>query len=121
MSDTEIEVHGPRGTRIDLRLRMSRFHVPPVQSALAVGKRAPIGTNAMLKALGEILPGTFERIDVEHPTIEALIVRTAHLQRVPRDKLAALVLKHAQGFMSDSEMLHLDMEIEVHVQDSLEL
>jgi hypothetical protein len=108
-------------TRVDLRIRLAHFHLPPVESALAIGKKAPIGANAMSKALEEILPSTFKKIDVEHPVIEAIILRAAHLQIVPKERLVALLIKHAEAFMSDSEILHVDIRVQVNVAESLEL
>ena len=107
--------------RVDLTITLSRFHLPPVESALVVGRKAPIGANAMAKALEEMLPNQFRKVTVEHPDIEAVLIRNAHLQRIPEDRLVAMVLKHAERFMGDSEMLHLDIGIQVQVAESIEL
>jgi hypothetical protein len=107
--------------QVNLDIRMTRFHLPPVNSALAIGKRAPIGANAMSKALDEMLPGAFRKVDVEHDLIEALLIRVSHLRRVPEDKLLDVLLRNAEGFMADTEMLHLDVGLEVCVKASLEV
>ena len=98
--------------RIDLTMRISRFNLPPVQSALVVGKRAGIGSRAIGKALDEMMPKQFECVDVQHPLIEAVIVRTAHLRRVPPEKLIAVILRNAESVMSDLDMLHFDIAID---------
>ena len=108
-------------TKVDLKIRLRHFDLPPVESALAIGKKAPIGPNAMSKALEEILPGTYKNIPVEHPTIEALILRESHLRLVPEKRLVALLVKHAESLMSESEMLHIDISAQVRVEESLEL
>lgn len=46
-----------------------------------MGKRAVIGSNAMCKALDEMMPNQFVLVSVEHSSIEAILVRTAHLRR----------------------------------------
>jgi hypothetical protein len=121
MGNEIVELPDTGKTRVDLRIRLSHFHLPPVESALAIGKRAPIGANAMAKALEEILPATFIKIEIDHPTIEALILRASHLQIVPRERLVALLVKHSESFMSDSEILHVDIRVQVNVAESLEL
>jgi len=107
--------------RIDLQIRLKRFHLPPVQSALVMGRRAVIGSRAMAKALNEMLPGAFERFEVEHTIIEAVIIREAHLRRVPSPRLIPLLVKHAEQFMADTDTLHLDIDIEVNLTESFEL
>jgi hypothetical protein len=107
--------------QVDMRVRMSRFRLPPVESALAVGRNAPIGAKAMTKAFEEMLPGEFRTVAVDHATIEAIIVRVAHLRRVPQDKLIRTLVRHAEQLMSDTEMLHFDIRVEVVVHERLEV
>jgi hypothetical protein len=107
--------------RVDLQLRIRRFNLPPVQSALVMGRRAVIGSKAMSKALDEMIPGAFRRFDVEHPLIEAVIVREAHLRRVPSERLIPIIVKHAEQFMSDADTLHLDIDVEVHITETVEI
>jgi hypothetical protein len=122
MSDDRVWETVPAGkARIDLNFRLSRFRLPPVESALAVGRRALIGSHAMAKALEEMLPGAFCKIDVEHPVVEAIILRKVHLARVPQDQLVPLLLRHAERFMVDSDTLHFDIALEVSVSETLEV
>lgn len=100
-------------------LRLSAFHLPPVRSALVVGKRSSIGPNALEKALQEMMPGSFRRVDVEHDVIQSLLVNEVHLRRLPEDELVALVIRHAEGIIDASETLHVEIEIELHVREDL--
>lgn len=109
------------GTRVDLSIRISRFNLPPVQSALVVGKRAGIGSQAFANALEEMMPGQFERFSVDHPVIEAVLLRAAHLRRVPADRLIPVILRHAETVMSEVDMLHFEITIELLVSERLEL
>lgn len=107
--------------RIDLKVRLKRFHLPPVQSALAIGRRAGIGSKAMTKALDEMMPGAFQRFELEHPVIEALIIRDAHLRRIPSEKLIPVLTRYAEAYMSEVDTLHFDLDIEVLISESIEL
>jgi hypothetical protein len=111
----------PLPGRVDLRLRLARFQLPPVQSALVIGKRALIGSRAMSKALDEMMPGSFRRIEIDHPIIEAILIRDAHLRRVPEARLVPVIVRHAENFMSEADTLHFDIEIEVLVSESFDL
>lgn len=119
--DTRVEqVEGAR-RRIHLTMEISHFHLPPVESALVVGKRAGIGPRAMEKALAEILPETFQLIEVEDPIVEAIIVRRNHLRLVPEEKLIELILRNAAGQMEETEMLHFEIDVRVRATEEIEV
>lgn len=113
-------VDGQRN-RVHLTMEISRFRLPPVSSALVIGKRTGIGPKAMEKALAEMLPEAFELVPVEHPTIEAVLIRSMHLRRVPKDRLVQLIVRQAENLMDESEMLHFDLDVKVHTSEELEL
>ncbi|MGE0784878.1 MAG: hypothetical protein AB7S26_04255 [Sandaracinaceae bacterium] len=107
--------------RATVNMKATRFNLPPVESALIVGKKAPIGSRAMEKALAEMLPDAFIRIDVQHSVIESLIVRQAHLKRIPRDQLVGYLVEQCGSIMDDSEMLRVSLEIEIESSQELDL
>lgn len=107
--------------RVHVDLRMSRFNLPPVRSALVVGRRSGIGPKALEKALQEMMPGAFRRFDVEHDVVEAILLNEAHLRRLSKDQIIALILRHAEGMLDASETLHVDLDIEVEVHEEFEL
>lgn len=104
-----------------MTMRLSKFHLPPVQDALVVGKKAPIGSEAILAALEEMTPGRYERIPVEHPTIDALIVLSADLRKIPRDDLTKILVRSAGPILDPGETLHIGLEIEIQVEQELRI
>ena len=106
---------------VTVSLRMTRFELPPVESALVVGRRAPIGSNALEKALAELMPGTFRRIEVEHPVIEAVIIRESHSRRISEDGLVRLLIRHAEGMMDETEALRVTAELVITSSEEIEL
>ncbi len=118
--DVSSTISSPRRT-VSIDCRLSRFRLPPVESALIIGKRAHIGPKAIEKALQEMLPGGFERIDVTHPVIESILVNVSHLRRVPREKLIAFLIRHSEGAMESDDTLHVALEIELVIKEQLEL
>ena len=107
--------------RIQLTMEISRFRLPPVESALVVGKRAGIGPKAMEKALAEMVPGAFVLVAVEHPIVEAVIVRVSHLRRVPQEKLIPLILRNCESLMDETDMLHFELDIRVRTTAEIDL
>jgi hypothetical protein len=120
-TSTRVEQLEERRKRIHVTMEISRFRLPPVESALVVGKRAGIGPKAMEKALAEMLPETFTLLEVEHEIIEAVIVRAAHLRRVPQEKLIALILRNCEGQMDDTEMLHFEIDVRLRTVEEIEV
>src|SRR5437868_13114559 len=106
---------------VNVSLRMTRFELPPVESALVVGRRAPIGSNALEKALAELMPGTFRRIEVEHPVIEAVIIRESHSRRISEDRLVRLLIRHAEGMMDETEAFRVTAELVISSSEEFEL
>lgn len=107
--------------RISLTVELEHFRIPPVHSALVLGRKAPIGPNAMEKALHEMMPENFERIDVEHASIQSLFVRQSHLRIVPREKLVEILLSHAEGILDAGEMLHVSIDLSLKASEEFEI
>lgn len=108
---------GDAGTRsarsADMRLRFKEFRLPPVEGALVVGRRAPVGPRAMAEALESMLPGEYRLVTVEHATIEGVILRHADLRRVPEEVLVPQLLREAAALMSEHDTLHCALDIEI--------
>lgn len=119
--DTRVEQLEESRKRILLTMEITRFHLPPVESALVVGKRAGIGPKAMQKALAELMPGAFELVAVDHDVIEAVIVRTSHLRHVPEDKLIPLIVRNCENLMDDTDMMHFELDIRVRMTEAIEV
>ena len=103
------------GRTITLHATFTQFSLPPVRDALIVGKRAPIGPKALFRSLEVLMKGQFELIPVEHPTIEAVIVRKSDLRKLPRDKFIPMLLEEAGAIMDETDCLRVEVEISVSV------
>ncbi len=119
--DAKIEQLTGNRSQIRLTMDIQRFRLPPVESVLVVGKRASIGPKAMEKALSEMMPGTFTLVPVEHPVVEAVIVRSGHLRRVPKEKLVPVILRQSEGLMDETEMLHFELDIRIRATEEIEV
>jgi hypothetical protein len=102
-------------------LRMSRFELPPVESALIVGGKSPIGSNALAKALDEIMPGAFRRVEVQHPVIEAVLIRESDAGRIGAEKLVQLYVRHAEGMMEQTEVLRVTSDLVISSSEEFEI
>lgn len=119
--DAKIEQLGTGRSQIRLTMEIQRFRLPPVESVLVIGKRASIGPKAMEKALSEMMPGEFRLIPIEHPMVEALIVRASHLRRIPEEKLIPVILRQSAGMMDETEMLHFELDVRIRATEEIEV
>ena len=103
--------------RINLELRFTQYHLPPLDSALIIGKRAPVGANGISRAFQELSPGTFQLIPVDHPMAEAVLVRASDLRKLPQRELIGRLLRLADQIMDESDTLHVALRFEVIVEE----
>lgn len=100
-----------------ISMSFHQFQLPPIRDALVIGRRAPVGANGVARAFHEMVPGTFRLIQVEHPTIEAILVRESALRKLPEKELVPRILSHAERIMDEEDALHVSVDIEVLVEE----
>jgi hypothetical protein len=103
--------------KINLQLRFTPYHLPPLDSALIIGKRAPVGANGISRAFQELSPATFQLIAVEHPVAEAVLVRASDLRKLPQQELIRRLLQLADQIMDETDTLHVALRFEVIVEE----
>jgi hypothetical protein len=103
--------------RINLELRFTQYHLPPLDSALIIGKRAPVGANGISRAFQELSPATFQLIPVEHPVAEAVLLRTSDLRKMSQQALISRLLRLADQIMDEADTLHVALKFEVIVDE----
>jgi len=104
----------------NVRITFKGCQLPPVEDALVVGKHAPVGSEAVVRALQAMSPGKFKLIKVTHPVIESLLIRESDLRKIPEEKLVKLLLENASPVMDESDSLNVTLEVEIVVQTALE-
>ena len=101
------------------KLRAQEFMVPPIRDCLVIGKKAPVGFTALKKALALLHGAPFERLQPEDDAISDILVRAGVLRKIPAERPIALVLKRVKPLMSDDEVIHLDIEVEVVMEEQV--
>jgi hypothetical protein len=61
-------------------LKISEFEVSPMQDLLIIGKKAPVGTEAVRRMAEALSPEQFAIIKIDHPKIEAILLRQSIIQ-----------------------------------------
>lgn len=105
---------------LSVRVRIREFNIPPITDALVLGKKAPIGSEAMIRALSLLHVAPFERIRVdEDEIIEDILVRRGVLNKIPHEKLQKLICTRVKPFMTPEEVINLDVVPELIIEEQL--
>lgn len=104
-----------------LSLKISEFEVPPMQDLLIIGKKAPIGPEAVRRMSEALSPGQFTLLKIDHPKIEAVLVRNSLLQMLDQTLLMKIVMEEADRLILDTTVLRSELKIAVSIQREVEL
>jgi hypothetical protein len=102
-----------------IRVRVRALEIPPIKDGLVIGKDAAIGGEAMTRMLRLMTNEKFDRILLKDEIAQELIVRSAVLRKVGHDRLVAFVLKRIKPVMAETELLMLDIEVELVIEDTI--
>jgi hypothetical protein len=100
-----------------LRVRITEFSYPPIHDGLVIGKQAPLGLESFRKAISLLMTSTFEHVDLDDDVIGDILIRSAVLRRISREKIVRFVLESVKPLMSGEEILHLDLHAEIEIEE----
>ena len=101
-----------------MRVRVKSLEMPPIKDGLVIGKSAAIGIDAMLRTLSILTHEEFERLHLTDEVIEDIIVKTSILRKAGRERLVKFVLTNLKPVMTATELLVLDIYIELVIEDT---
>lgn len=104
-----------------LTLKLSEFEVPPMQDLLIVGRKAPIGPEAVRRMAQAMSPEQFTLVKIDHPKIEAVLLRSSLLQMIDEKLLMSIILDEAERMISDTMVLRSELKIAISVQREVDL
>ena len=102
-----------------MRVRLRALEMPPVKDGLVIGKNAAIGGEAMTRTLRLMTNEKFERFVIKDEIVQEAIIRSAVVRKIGKDRLINFVLKRVKPIMAESELLMLDIEVELVIEDSV--
>jgi len=107
--------------RAEMTIRLSEFEIPPVQDLLLVGKKAPIGPEAVRQMVDAVSPQHYEIIRLDHEIFEALVIKKSLLKILPKEKLLPIVLEEGARVATKDTVLKAQVGIVIHVNRSVDL
>lgn len=102
-----------------VRLRARKFDVPPIRDCLVIGRKSPIGCIAIKKALKLLRGNSFDDLHPDDDVVSDILVRTDILKILPKEKLVDLILRRIKPLMGASEIMHIEIDVEIVLEDQM--
>lgn len=107
--------------KAEVNIVFSEFEFPPMQDALLVAKRSPIGPEAARRMVDILSPEQYEIIQVKHNIIEAVVVRKSLLKMLPKEKLIAFLLEEGGNIANTNSILKANIKTFIEVSRLVDL
>lgn len=107
--------------RAEVNIIFSEFEFPPMQDALLVAKRSPIGPEAARRMVDILSPDQYEIVEVDHEVIEAIVLRKALTKMFPKEKLIAFLLEEGGNISDDNSIIKANVKTFIEVSRSVDL
>lgn len=107
--------------KAEMTIRLSEFEIPPMQDALLVGKKAPIGPEAVRRMVDALSPEQYEIIRIEHQVFEAAVLKRSLLKLLPEDKLLPILLEECERVGDEQAVVKAQVNIVIQVNRAVDL
>jgi hypothetical protein len=107
--------------RAEISMRLAEFEMPPMQDVLIVGRKAPIGPDAARRMVDILSPEQYVIEKIDHPFIEALVIRKSLIGMLSKDKLISIILDEGSRIADEKTIIKAQINITLQVSKSVEL
>ncbi|BCV21617.1 hypothetical protein [Moorella sp. Hama-1] len=107
--------------KADVTIKLSEFEIPPMQDILLVGKRAPIGPEAVRRMVDAVSPEQYEIVRLNHEIFEAVVVKISLLRLLPKEKLLPIVIEEGNRIANDNMVVKAQINITIQISRTVDL
>jgi hypothetical protein len=94
-----------------ISLTFEEIKLPPFQDILVIGKNSPHGKHGISKSVEPLNPNGFEIIDINDDKVDSVFVNKRILVKISKEKLIDLLRVKVFPFISEGELLRVDLKI----------
>ncbi len=105
--------------KAEMNIRFSEFELPPMQDVLVIGRRAPIGPEAVRRMVDALAPEQYELILFDDGPVEAVAVRTSLFRWISKDLLLDNLLEEALKINIEKTLLKAKLDLTITVYKEL--
>ena len=102
--------------KAEMIIRHSEFEIPPMQDVLLVGKKAPIGPEAVRRMVDALSPEQYEII-----RLEAVVLKRSLLKLLPREKLLPILLEECERVAEEATVIKAQVNVVIQVSRAVDL
>ncbi|AEG61334.1 hypothetical protein [Desulforamulus ruminis] len=107
--------------KAELTIKLSEFEIPPMRDVLLVGKKAPIGPEAVRRMVDALSPEQYEIIRIDHSVFEAVVIKNSITKLMPKEKLLPIILEEGERMASENALLKVQLNIVIQVTRGVDL
>ena len=101
------------GLKFTVSLNFEVIKFPPFQDILLLGKRCPQGKAGVSQCLNLLEPDKFELVEIDDPTVGAMLVSKAILKRLPVEKVVEILKDKVFPFVTNGECVKVDFNVKI--------
>lgn len=99
--------------KYSINLSFGEVKFPPFQEIFVLGKNAQQGKIGLSKSLELLAPDTFQLVDVQEDTIEAIFVEKRLLRKLPAEKIIEILRVKVFPFVAEGELMRVDFKVNI--------
>lgn len=105
---------GPR-RKAEMSIRLSEFEIPPMQDVLLVGKKAPIGPEAIRRMVNALSPNQYEISPVNHDIFQAVVLKKSLAKLLPAEKLIPIILEEGARVATERTVVKAQVNVVIQI------
>lgn len=106
-----------RYPKFNVSLSFEGIKLPPFQDILLLGRRCPHGKKGVSQCLNLLAPESFEIVEIDDPTVEAMLVSKQILKRLPSEKIVEVLREKVFPFITPGEIVKVDFKVRIYFED----
>jgi len=107
--------------KADMTIRLSEFEIPPMQDVLLVGKKAPIGPEAVRRMVDALSPEQYEIIKLDNEVFEAAVLKRSLMKLIPKEKLLPILLEECERVADQQAVVKAQVNIVIQINRAVDL
>ncbi|WP_338091191.1 hypothetical protein [Pelotomaculum isophthalicicum] len=109
------------GRKAQISIILSEFEIPPIQDVLLIGKKAPVGPEAVQRMIDVLSPEQYEVLQVNEGPFEAVVIRNSLSRLITREKLLSIILNEGCKVASETAVLKAQVDIVLNINVEVDL
>ena len=88
--------------------------MPPFQDILLLGRKCPHGKIGVSQCLNLLAPDAFEMVEIDNPTVEAMLISKRILKRMPAKNIIDILKEKVFPYITPGEVVRIDFNVRIY-------